>query len=373
MPSLNPMRVLVAPDKFKGTLTAEQACRAIRRGWLKGRPNDILDLLPISDGGDGFGLVLGRLLRARGRTSAALDAAHRRRAAPWWWDARRKRAVVESAAVIGLALLPPGGFHPFDLDTFGLGMVLESASQAGVGTCIVGIGGSATNDGGFGLARALGWTFEGRDGKRIERWVDLPRLVTLRPPGRRRLFRDLVVAVDVRNPLLGRSGASRVYGPQKGLQPDDIPIANACLRRLAQIAERQLGRDIAGQAGAGAAGGLGFGLVAFAGARLVPGFDLFASLSLLDRRLKAADLVITGEGAIDRSTFMGKGAGEVARRAEKAGLPCIGLGGSVLSGPPKLFTAVHAMTELTSVQAAKRNPQCWLASLAEYAARRLAV
>jgi glycerate kinase len=160
------MKVLIVPDKFKGTLTAAAAAAAIARGWRSGRPNDSLDLLPMSDGGDGFGEVTSKLLRARLQRAEAIDAAHRPCVAKWWWEPRTRTAIIESAGVIGLAMLPPKRFHPFELDTLGLGAVVQAAAQRGARRCLMGIGGSATNDGGFGLARALGWVFLDESGLR---------------------------------------------------------------------------------------------------------------------------------------------------------------------------------------------------------------
>src|SRR2546423_13546107 len=149
-------RILIAADKFKGTLTASQATAAIAKGWAKARPADHLELLPISDGGDGFGEVLSALWKARKRAVHTIDAAHRPLRARWWWEPKRKAAIIESARIVGLAQLPPKQFHPFDLDTFGVGAVIHAAAKQGARTCLIGIGGGATNDGGFGLARALG-------------------------------------------------------------------------------------------------------------------------------------------------------------------------------------------------------------------------
>src|SRR6185369_6025663 len=170
---------------------------------------------------------------------------------------------IESARVIGLAQLPAGKFHPFDLDTFGLGHVLTAAATKGAKRCVIGIGGSATNDGGFGLARALGWEFLDGNGVVIEQWTRLDALVRIQRPRHRAVtFADLRAAVDVGNPLLGRRGATRVYGPQKGLRQQELERAEGCLRRMASVFESQFGRKLAVQTGAGAAGGLGFGLMA---------------------------------------------------------------------------------------------------------------
>jgi glycerate 2-kinase len=368
--SLMPLRVLIIPDKFKGTLSAPAAAEAIARGWRSARPPDVLEMVPMSDGGDGFGEVTSALLGAKGQRVRTMDAARRPCVAQWWWEARSRTAIIESAAVIGLAMLPPGRFHPFELDTRGLGDVVGAAARKGARRCMMGIGGSATNDGGFGLARALGWQFLDRGGQRIECWTGLRLLERIQVPQRRRWFARCLVATDVQNPLLGRRGASRVYGPQKGLRPTDFAVAEQCLGRLARVVERQLGRDFARVPGAGAAGGLGFGLQAFLGAELTPGLDLFARHAGLERLLGKADLVVTGEGAIDISTLMGKGVGQIGERCRRLRIPCIGLAGMVgmTSGAKGVFTQIHALTELTSVRQAKARPAHWLERLAEQVA-----
>ena len=365
-----PLRVLIVPDKFKGTLTARAAAAAIARGWCKARPHDFLDLLPMSDGGDGFGDVTRALLKARSRRVRTVDSAHRPCVAQWWWEPRTRTAIIESARVVGLAMLPAKRFHPFELDTRGLGAVVRAAARKGARRCLVGLGGSATCDGGFGLARALGWQFLDRNGLAIERWTDLTRLERIRAPQRRRWFDATLVASDVQNLLLGPRGTTRVYGPQKGLRRGEFALAERCLERLARIVQRQFGRDLAGVAGAGSAGGLGFGFSAFLGAELRPGFDLFARHAALDRHVRVADLVITGEGAIDRSTLMGKGVGQIAQRCRKLNIPCIGLAGVVYPGKRAAtsFAQVHALTDLTTLLQAKARPGHWLERLAQQVA-----
>jgi glycerate kinase len=366
-----PLKLLIVPDKFKGTLTARAAANAIARGWRTVRPQDSSRLLPMTDGGDGFGEVISALLDARIHNVKTFDAAHRPITARWWRES--KTAIIESATAIGLAQLPPGKFHPFTLDTSGLAEVIRAASRKGATCCLMGIGGSATNDGGFGLARGLGWEFLNRAGQPIERWTDLTGLASLRPPRRRRWFKQLIVAVDVQNPLLGPRGATRVYGPQKGLRPEDFNLAEACLKQLARVARRTFGHDFAEVPGAGAAGGLGFGLQTFLGARLVPGFELFARHSALNRHLRSADLVITGEGAIDDSTLMGKGTGQIAERCRWLQIPCIGLAGQAGAKVKRksLFTQTHALTDLTTLEQAKARPTYWLERVAAAAAREI--
>jgi glycerate kinase len=361
-----PLRILIIPDKFKGTLSAGAAARAIAKGWHEARRQDSLDLLPMTDGGDGFGEVISGLLRARVQRLETVDAAHRPCSARWWWEPRTKTAIIESAAIVGLAMLPPGRFHPFELDTFGLGAVIRAAAAKGARRCLMGIGGSATNDGGFGLARSLGWKFLDRNASLIEHWTGLDQLAKILAPSPRHCLRQLLVAVDVQNPLLGPRGATRVYGPQKGLRSRDFVCAERCLGRLAKVVKKDFGRDLARAPGAGAAGGLGFGLLAFLSAQLEPGFDLFARQAAVERHLHPADLVIIGEGAIDSSTFMGKGVGQIAARCRKQGIPCVALAGFVGPGAGKqrLFPQIHALTQLTAVEQAKAKPAYWLARLA---------
>jgi len=362
-------RILIVPDKFKGTLTARQAAEAIARGWRKVHAKDFLELLPMSDGGDGFGEVLSDLLGARQHIVTTVDAAHRTLRCVWWL-AKSKTAIIESAKVNGLAMLAGNGFNPFQLDTFGLGKVLRAAEKVGAPECIVGVGGSATNDAGFGMARALGWKFFGRGGKELEEWWQLSDLVEIRAPDAPLRMR-VVVAVDVHNPLLGATGCSRVYGPQKGLRPEDLELTEKCLARLAFLLRKQHQLDFADAPGAGAAGGLGFGLAAFAGASIESGFDLFAHYARLGKHVDAADLVITGEGRMDEQTLMGKGVGQIARRCARGGVPCIGLAGAVEESvrDSKLFARTNALTEIANLSRAKSQAPRLLEELSEETAR----
>ena len=364
-----PLRVLVAPDKFKGTLTAYEAAEAIAHGWRNARPQDELVLLPISDGGDGFGEIISGLLRAEPQSVKTVDAAHRPSTATWWWDTSSRTAIIESARVIGLAQLPPGKYHPFELDTRGLGEVLQAAAEHGARRCIVGIGGSATNDAGFGMATALGWQFFNTHDQKINRWTELRTLAQVRPPDRRQLFDETIVAVDVQNPLLGPQGCTRVYGPQKGLREEDFEFAERCLEQLSRILQKELHLQSALEPGAGAAGGLGYGLRCFTDARLAPGFQMFADYAQLEERLARTDLVLTGEGAIDSSTLMGKGVGELGLLCQNKKVPCLAFAGFA-SEPNSLFTFTHALTpEFVTKEQALGEPAKHLQALAQKVAR----
>jgi glycerate kinase len=327
----------------------------------------------MSDGGEGFGEVMGSFSGAQIQKVKTVDAAHRPCVAEWWWQGKSKTAVIETARVIGLAMLPPKRFHPFELDTFGLGAVFKAAARKGARECLVGIGGSATNEAGFGMARAIGWSFLDKDNRKLSTWAKLPELKMICPPCEERMFEEVRVAVDVRNPLVGRLGATRVYGPQKGLLPADFARAESCLTRLANVWSKQFQHDLKRISGAGAAGGLGFGLMAFLGARLEPGFQLFAHHSGLEKLIRACDLVITAEGAIDESTLMGKGVGQLASACRKWKVPCIGLAGVAHRSTrvKRAFAQVHALTDIAEVEQAKVRAKNLLAQLTMRAAGNL--
>ncbi len=357
------MRILIVPDKFKGSLPAGNVASSIARGWRKVRPEDEVVEMPMSDGGDGFGQILGDLMGATEKRLQTLDAAHRDVDTGWRWIEASKTAIIESAETIGLAMLPKGHFHPFQLDTLGLANVVQDAVAAGATKLIMGVGGSATNDGGFGLARGLGWRFLDEQGKDLMEWTELDRLQSIEPPENRKLFRSVVVALDVQNPLLGTHGASRVYGPQKGLLPENMEDAERHLKRLAHVVKKSLGVDLKSAPGAGAAGGLGYGLQVFLEAKPKSGFEMFAKAACLNREIQQADIVITGEGKLDKSTVMGKCVGEVAERCKKKKKPCLAVGGALEDRKKleELFEHTLALSvDLTTEEESFKNPGHWL-------------
>ena len=276
--------------------------------------------------------------------------------------------------------------------------VLQAAAAAGASKCVIGIGGSATNDGGFGLARALGWKFLDRGGQALDQWWQLGKLVCVEPPDHRCAM-EITVAVDVANPLLGRHGCTRVYGPQKGVRPEDLALAEQCLRRLKTVLEQSarlpvcsprfipaahitsgssrwrstFSLGLAKTPGAGAAGGLGFGLMAFAGAKPRSGFEVFADAARLEERIRRSEIVLTGEGAVDRQTCMGKGVGQIMHRCRKLKIPCIILAGVVEGnrGTPTRFSRTFALTDITTLAEARRKPAYHLQKLSALAARSL--
>ncbi|MDP7012195.1 MAG: glycerate kinase [Verrucomicrobiota bacterium] len=377
-----PLSILIAPDKFKGTLTATQAAQTIARGWKKARPNDHLTLLPISDGGDGFGHLLARRLKVKARVGTSKNPYGSFIDHYWWFCDATKTAIIESAEIIGLVKLQQNfAPNPMHADTTGLGLTLttvNSGIEKGTGIpkhAIVGIGGSATNDGGFGMARELGWHFLDETGLEIEHWPDLVSLKKITEPNPKEQclcnLDSITVAVDVQNPLLGPNGCTRVYGPQKGLCRETIPKAEAALTQLANIWKAQTGEDAAGLPGAGSAGGLGFGLHCFAGAVIRPGFELYAETVGLNGLLKEANIVVTGEGTMDRQSIMGKGVGELAKLARTQSCRCLGLAGVVedRSTLTEQMEDCRALTDLTSLVEAKKNASQWLEKLAQSTAQ----
>lgn len=322
------MRVLVAPDKFKGTLTAAEAARAIATGWRRARPGDILDEVPMGDGGEGtldalIAALGGELRRVEVSGPLGESVAAEFGIAPSPADGGLV-GVIEMARASGLQLLSEDRQNPLLTTTRGTGELVLAALEAGATTLVLCIGGSGTNDGGAGMAQALGAHLRAADGTEIAdggaALLDLATIDTAAMDPRLRSI-TVLVACDVDNPLCGATGAAAVYGPQKGASPDDVQLLDSALGHFAAVVQRDLGIDIRDIPGAGAAGGLGGGSVAFLGARLRPGIDVVAEAVGLEARVAAADYVITGEGKFDEQSLFGKTAIGVVRAAQAAGKP----------------------------------------------------
>ncbi|MGH2692108.1 MAG: glycerate kinase, partial [Actinomycetota bacterium] len=314
------MRVVVAPDKFKGTLTAAQAARAISAGWRRGDPRAELEEVPVADGGEGtldalVAALEGRTERARvtGPLGDPVEAHY-----GLVDSAEGLTAVVEMAKASGLELVSEDRRDPMRATTLGTGELILAAARHRPVRMIVCIGGSATNDGGAGMAQALGAHLRDESGQDLPPGgAALQRLAsidtTLIPPEVRDV--DIVLATDVDSPLTGPSGATAMYGPQKGANPQQVAILDEALRHMAAVIQRDLGLDVRETPGAGAAGGLGAGLIAFLGARVRHGFDVVAEALGLAERLESADVVVTGEGRFDAQTEQGKAPAGVLRMA----------------------------------------------------------
>jgi glycerate 2-kinase len=314
--------------------------------------------VPVADGGDGTVDALVSANRGEYRSATVEGPLGDPVDARYGLIDSGRTAVVELATASGLTLISAERRDPRRASTFGFGQLLQAALTGGVAQVIAGIGGSATNDGGAGMAQALGYRLLDERGRELERGgAALARLDRIDPSAIDRRWRTVGVSVacDVTNPLTGPEGASAVYGPQKGADREAVAELDAALSRLAAVIERDLGKQVAGLPGAGAAGGTGAGLVAFLDARLVPGAPLVVDATGLDARLAGADLVITGEGRVDAQTAFGKAPGEVARRAMKAGVPVLLLAGA--KGPGWEALKSLGVNSVVTVDEVARDPQ----------------
>jgi glycerate kinase len=328
------VRILIAPDKFKGALSAREVAENIAAGLREVLPDAKIDIAPMADGGEGTAEVISQALGASWMKCKAHDPLGRGIESRYGWIDDQKLAVMEMSEAAGMRRLRPNEYDVDLASTFGVGEMILDAARRGAQQIIIGLGGSATNDGGFGMARALGFRFfagaEELDGP-IHELEELTRIVAPSPAASRlplpegedggegKALAKIVAAVDVRNPLLGENGATRVFGPQKSATPDQIRILERALAKLADVVAEQFGFDHRDNPGAGAAGGLGFGLMSFCGATIRPGFDVVAGSIGLEAKMKDVDLVITGEGSLDRQTLEGKTPAGVARLARKLG------------------------------------------------------
>jgi glycerate 2-kinase len=366
------VRVLVAPDKFKGTPTAEDAARAIAAGWRRASPADLVETVPLADGGEG---TLDALVAALGgtRREAVVDG-------PLLDPVRAEfgvvpgenasSGVVEMARASGLALIPPRRRDPKRTTTRGTGQLILAACREGVERVLVCIGGSATNDGGAGMAQALGIRLLDEEGR------DLPpggaallRLARIDMAGLDPAVRGVrsIAATDVDNPLTGPQGASAVYGPQKGASAEDVVLLDRALAHFAAVVNRDLGIDIRDTPGAGAAGGLGAGLVAFLGASLRPGVEVVMEAVRLRERLDGAGLLITGEGTFDQQSLHGKAPAGALRLAAEIGVPAVILCGRSTATPPggRLFSLVERFGPKEALQRARLRLEDLAAEVAE--------
>jgi len=369
------MRVIVAPQEFKGTLTAHEAAEAMAEGVKRALPNATVEAIPLSDGGPELVDVMlastsGRRLQAwvQDPLGRPIDAA--------WGLLDDGTAVIESAAAAGLVLLREDERNPAVTSTCGVGQLILAALDTGCTRIIVGLGGSATNDGGAGMATALGVRFLDAGGRelppggaalaRLER-IDLSRL----DPRLHDL--PVVAATDVTNPLCGPEGASLVYGPQKGASPELARLLDEALLRYAEVVERDVGVSVLDRPGAGAAGGLGAGLMAFAGAEVRPGFDIIAEAIGLREQLVGADLLITGEGRLDGQTHYGKAVMGVAKMARECLVPVLVVPGALAPGWEALLAYADGVEPIVgsaaTEQQARERPAEMLALTVERALR----
>lgn len=370
------MRILIACDKFKGTLSAAQANAAIAKALV----DDEVQCQAIADGGEGTAELLGEARQASAQTVAVSGPLGEQVMAQFWLtgntETSNRLAIFDMSAASGLHLVATPNRNPWKASTYGTGQLLLAAQAAGASRVLLGLGGSATNDGGAGLACALGFQFYDANQTLI---TDIPNRLSqareLRAPGVPILSQVKITALsDVNNPLLGSQGATQIFGTQKGVSEADQEQHEARLAHLAQLTTQCLGSHYEQHAGAGAAGGLGFGLMSFAHARLESGFERLATELELNRLVKAADLVITGEGSLDAQSLHGKGPAALAALAKKHQKPCVAICGRtdhsaalnehfaqvlplVANNAPPPTDSGAALTALTSAQ--RHNWSSW--------------
>ena len=334
------MKILIAPDKFKGALNAREVAENIAKGLRDALPDAKIDIVPMADGGEGTAEAI---CEARGGSwvkCKAHDPLGRKIEARYAWIKDGKLAVMEMSEAAGMRRLSESERDPVRATTFGVGEMILDAAGRGANEIIIGLGGSATNDGGAGMARALGFRFDyehppssgfgaaSEQQKEKDRGcvTDLVNLSRIERPQDLNLPK-IIAAVDVQNPLLGENGATRVFGPQKGATKNELNLLERALTRLTDIVAKEFDFDYRNRPGAGAAGGLGFGLMSFCGATIRPGFDVVAEAVGLESKMKGVDVVITGEGSLDRQTLEGKTPAGVARLARKLGKKVFAIAG----------------------------------------------
>ena len=374
------MKIVIAPDSFKGSLTALQVAEAIEVGLRRVFPDVVIEKIPMADGGEGTVQSLVDATGGKILTARVLDPLGNPINAQYGVLGDGITAVIEMAAASGLTLVPPNKRDPRVTTTYGTGELIRAALAQGCRKLIIGIGGSATNDGGAGMAQALGAKLLTASGEQIEPGggslaalssIDLSELDP------RIAETETVVACDVNNPLTGEEGASNVYGPQKGATPEMIEILDANLAHFDRIVQRALSKSVGNVPGAGAAGGLGAGLMAFLDASLKSGIDIVTEAAQLSKRFAGADLVITGEGQINFQTVFGKTPVGVAKVAKTHNIPVIAIAGSIANDSDGVYNAgIDAMIDIVpepmSLETAIENATTLVETAAERAGRMVA-
>lgn len=334
----NGLHILIAPDSFKESLDAFSVARLLKVGIEKSLPGSVIESIPVSDGGEGFLKVLTTGTGGTFHTISVHDALMRPIKAEIGISGDGETAFIEMAAASGLELILPEERNPLVTSTLGTGEMIKHAIETSCKKIFIGIGGSATNDGGAGMVQALGAKFLDKNGQELlPGGGQLSELCEIDLSGFEKNLSEIVVACDVSNPLTGPNGASAIYGLQKGATPEMVLQLDASLKNFAEVIRKQLNTDIENIPGSGAAGGLGGGLIAFTGAKLVSGFQLVAEILDLENRIAHADIVITAEGKLDAQTVNGKAPFGVAQLAKKHNKPVIGVAGTLGNGYEKLY------------------------------------
>ncbi|MFN8345385.1 MAG: glycerate kinase [Spirosomataceae bacterium] len=330
------MKILLAPDKFRGSLTAPEVCEALSEGIRKAIPEAEIVAIPMADGGEGTAEILTFNAGGQMHTVAVSDPIGRRIKASFGLSADGQTAFLEMAAASGLRLLQPHERNPLKTGTYGTGELIREAIDKGAKRLILGIGGSATTDGGIGMAAALGWKFINEQGDElVPNGANLSAVHQIIAPTAFPAV-DIQVACDVTAPLYGPTGAACVYAPQKGADAAMVTQLDKGLKHLADVVLRDYGVDWANVPGTGAAGGLGFGLLFFLKATLKEGVRIVMEQTRFEEKLSEVDLIFTGEGKMDKQTLQGKLIAGIAQTAQKKGIPAVALCGTLLVTPEEV-------------------------------------
>ncbi|MBC63786.1 MAG: glycerate kinase [Chloroflexi bacterium] len=335
------MKILISPQQFKESLTGSKIADSMEKGILKVWPNSTIKKIPVADGGDGTLETLVSNSNGEIKSTIADNSNFEKIKTEWGALGDKKTAVIEVARVIGLSKISVNKRNVMKASSYGIGSVFKEALDQGYRSFIVPVGGSATNDGGAGLLQALGVSLKNKSGKEIGYGgQELQNLEKIDISGldERMLNSNIMVACDVNNPLCGPRGASSIYGPQKGATFEQVQILDQALLKFSEIIKRDLGKDVADIPGAGASGGIGAGLMAFFSSELRLGSDIVLEILGIEKHIAESDLIIVGEGQVDRSTVFNKSPVAVSRIAKKYNKPVICIAGSLGAG----FKEVHS-------------------------------
>lgn len=321
------MNVLVAVDKFKGSLTCFEANSIIKSAILKVKPEYKVSTFPMADGGDGFSKVLKFYLKTKTVSLNTVDPLHRKIKGHYEWDNESKTAVIELAVASGIVLLKKQELDPLSTSTFGTGILINHAIKKGAKKIILGLGGSATNDGGMGIASALGFQFKDATGNTLAPCGSaLSKIKTIERPAKR-IAVSILIACDVNNPLFGKNGAAYIYAPQKGANPEQVKVLDKGLMNLSKMIEKDTSRNIGKLPGAGAAGGVPALLNGYFNCTMMNGIDLVIKYSNIKKLLNKTNLLVTGEGKIDNQSISGKVVGRLVEIANKNKIPVLLIAG----------------------------------------------
>ncbi len=366
------MKIIVAPDKFKGSLTSLQACENIKAGILQSNNNAEVTIFPMADGGDGFAAVLKYYLQTQTVQCKTVDPLMKEITATYEWDAANKAAIIELASASGLMLLKEKERNPLKTSTYGTGLLIQHAIDNGAQKIILGLGGSATNDAGIGILSALGFVFAnkaedivnptGENLQHIEKIISPSFIPAV----------EFIIAADVNNVLFGKQGAAFVYATQKGAVDNAVKILDDGLRHFASIIKTQTKKDKASFPGAGAAGGVAFGLSAFFKTEIISGAKYITLVSNIEAYLTGAGMIITGEGKLDNQSSKGKVVHQVAFLAKKNKVPVIALCGEVCIAEKEIKNmGLHSAVSLTKEGVSKTEAIKKAAALLQLAAASL--